>query len=347
MTTDTTAPAVPNSVSLTTVQFNSTDPKQIIASLRRLVQDILAAERAVNALISYSSTPNAENETLPHVLATTAGLDPDHTVSGLTKGQVLKAISADDAAFAQLALGELAGFSIVNPAQNQLIQFVDGYWTNVDGDFTGQDNDGANDGSGAGIYIGKTGVTLQFRSLVRGVGMDIEEDSADIVISLDPESATAALDPFTTTLQGVVSPPGAVNGDLLGDDGGWHAPLAVPPIGAGWGSSDGVTAIALPIGAITRLMAGTYTLKSVEILTLGGPGSLVVDIWKANTGSHYPPTSADDITGGSPPTISSGNTYTNTTLIGWTTSILPEDVFLFTLASSSDFTSITVSLEIG
>lgn len=44
-----------------------------------------------------------------HVLASTSGLGADHTVSGLTAGQVLRASSATTAAFAQLAHGDLSG----------------------------------------------------------------------------------------------------------------------------------------------------------------------------------------------------------------------------------------------
>ena len=44
-----------------------------------------------------------------HVLATTSGLGPDHTVSGLTAGYVLRASSATTAAFAQLAHSDLSG----------------------------------------------------------------------------------------------------------------------------------------------------------------------------------------------------------------------------------------------
>ena len=44
-----------------------------------------------------------------HVLATATALGPDHTVSGLTAGQVLKATSATAAKFVQLAHSELSG----------------------------------------------------------------------------------------------------------------------------------------------------------------------------------------------------------------------------------------------
>lgn len=167
MTTPTTVTLqVPNKVSLTTVQFNSNDIPSILASLRRFVQDMLSAEKALNALIGVVATPSAENETLPHVLATTAGLDADHTVSGLTAGQVLRAISATDAAFAKLGLGDLAQFDINDPAQNQLIQFIDGYWTNVNVDEVADETIGQNIGDGIGLYAGKITPNLLFKTLL-------------------------------------------------------------------------------------------------------------------------------------------------------------------------------------
>lgn len=44
-----------------------------------------------------------------HVLATTTGLGADHTTSGLTTGQVLRATGATTAAFAQLGFADLGG----------------------------------------------------------------------------------------------------------------------------------------------------------------------------------------------------------------------------------------------
>ena len=47
-----------------------------------------------------------------HVLGTATALGPDHTVSGLTAGQVLRATSATAAKFMQLALSDLSGAAI-------------------------------------------------------------------------------------------------------------------------------------------------------------------------------------------------------------------------------------------
>lgn len=333
-------------VNVTTVNFQGTDANS--SSLRRLAQDLQIVERALNNLISLQNTASVDpSDTVPpHVLATTTGLNKDHTVSGLTAGQVLKAISATNAAFQELAFGDLAGSDISsNPENGDFIQFVDGFWIASPAPPGG--STGMNIGAGAGIYASNSGAILQFKGLLSVAGIAISSTVNSIILSLDPVPATAALNLFTTLLQGLVPPPGAVNGFFLRDDGTWEAVPSPPPIGANWESSDGITAVALPIGAVLRQMNGNYVIKSVSILTLGGPGSCIVNIYKANKASHFPPVSSDDITGGAPPSISSGTVYLNTALAGWTTAIAPNDVFLFTLASTSVFTAVQLVVEVG
>lgn len=334
-------------VGVTTLQFSGTDATA--SNLRRLVQDLVNVEKALNNLISLENATTSPSDTVPpHVLATTSGLDADHTVTGLTAGQVLKAISATNAAFAKLKFSEMQLSDVSdNPENGDFMQFVDGFWVASPAPPGG--SSGLNIGGGAGIYASNVGAVLQFKTLMTIAGLFLVPSGSSITIAPDPVPLTAALKLFTTLLQGLVPPPGAVNGFFLRDDGTWAQviQLAIPPIGAGWATSDGVTALTLPIGAITRLMSGAYTIKAVEILTQGGTGSCVVDIWKANRTSHYPPGSGDDITGGVPPAIVAGMTYFNNTLAGWTTAIAAEDVFLFTLASTTGFTNVTISIEIG
>lgn len=57
---------------------------------------------------THTANPNAHHNQA-HVLATTGGLGPDHTTSGLTTGQVLMATGATTAAFAQLPHSYLFG----------------------------------------------------------------------------------------------------------------------------------------------------------------------------------------------------------------------------------------------
>jgi hypothetical protein len=131
-----------------------------------------------------------------------------------------------------------------------------------------------------------------------------------------------------------------------GLNGAIGATGAQQPPGAAWTSISYGAPIAVPVNAIPRLVTGTYTIKACIILTQGGPGSCVIDVWKLNLGTGYPPTSANDITGGSPPSISSGVSHNDTVLSGWTTGLVSDDVLLFTLASCSSFTFISIQLVI-
>jgi hypothetical protein len=126
----------------------------------------------------------------------------------------------------------------------------------------------------------------------------------------------------------------------------WSAPASNSQIvGAAWISSSG--AIAIPVNSVPRAISGTYTIKEVIILTEGGTGSCTVTVWKANLSAHYPPVIGDDITGGSPPAITSATKYQNSTLTGWTTALAQDDVLLFGLSASSVFTFVSIQLRIG
>jgi hypothetical protein len=122
-------------------------------------------------------------------------------------------------------------------------------------------------------------------------------------------------------------------------------PMAVPVVtvrGAAFVASSG--AVVAPVTDVAIIYTKAQTISRITIMTDGGPGSCVVDIWKAPIGS-YPPTSANSICGGSPPTISSGTTYDNSTLTGFTTSISAGDVLMFHLTSTSTFTSIIIQVS--
>lgn len=114
---------------------------------------------------------------------------------------------------------------------------------------------------------------------------------------------------------------------------------------ASWTNALG--AISLPINSVIRYSGANRRIKECVILTQGGPGNCIVHIWKANLASHYPPTSADDITGGNPPSIYEGEVLQDDGLSGWSTLIGKDDVFLFSLAECSAFTNVTISLRLG
>lgn len=171
-------------VNITTVNFQGTDATA--SSLRRLAQDLQTVERALNQLISLGNTAvDPSTKVPPHVLATTSGLDVDHTVTGLTAGQVLKAISAVNAAFEKLKFSELQLSDISdNPSNGQILQFVDGFWTNVNASEVEGITGATNVGSGIGkVFLSISGTTLQFRS-IQGVGITVTQDADTITLTL-------------------------------------------------------------------------------------------------------------------------------------------------------------------
>lgn len=152
--------------------------------------------------------------------------------------------------------------------------------------------------------------------------------------------------------------PGATGFGLDGDQGEDGLPgLAGPPGGTGatgasggqqfgayWISLSGGS-VTLPINAVERVMNAAGAIKEINVVTKGGPGNFVINIYKAAFGS-YPPTPSNDITGGHPPTLVGGITYQDSTLSGYTTTFSQDDVFLFTLASVANFTSVGIFLRI-
>lgn len=114
--------------------------------------------------------------------------------------------------------------------------------------------------------------------------------------------------------------------------------------GASWVSSVAIVAGSANIVYVNCPMAGT--IQGVRVVTSGGPGSCVLDIWKAAFGS-FPPLVANSITASAKPTISAGITYNDVTLTGWTTAITAGDVLAFTIVSTSSFTQIEVVLQVA
>lgn len=74
-------------------------------------------------------------------------------------------------------------------------------------------------------------------------------------------------------------------------------------------------------------------------------GDVVIDIWK-DTYANYPPTVADTITASAKPTLSTAASYNDTTLTGWTKSIVAGDVFGFNVDSVATITRLTLELTI-
>lgn len=112
--------------------------------------------------------------------------------------------------------------------------------------------------------------------------------------------------------------------------------------GAGWSSSSGP----IPISSTTPIdviIPYACILKAVYIVTQGAAGNCTVDVWK--TPFPGPPTSGNDMTGGAPPAISSGTSYSNTVLTGWVTACAQGDMIRFTLAASINFTTVEIQMR--
>ena len=226
------------SLSLTALQFSGNDTNSQM--LRRLVTDLVTAEKAINQLVSFANNlPDPTAGVPEHELAGEDGLGPSHTVSGLTIGDVLIAVAKNNAIFRKLRFSDLALSDVSNDPENgQVIQFVDGFWTAVDLDVLGGSS-GENLGTGAGWYLDNQGSTLRFKSALNGQGIAFDvtansisirlEEISDntllgsitggIPIALTADQVTAMLDLFTTVAQGMVPPPGAIVGNVLSDDG--------------------------------------------------------------------------------------------------------------------------------
>jgi len=85
-------------------------------------------------------------------------------------------------------------------------------------------------------------------------------------------------------------------------------------------------------------------IVSVSMLT-DQSGSIVVDIWK-DTYENYPPTDADTITASAPPTITSSNKVTDSTLTDWTKGIAEGDFLMFNVDSITTVTWASIVLKV-
>lgn len=102
-----------------------------------------------------------------------------------------------------------------------------------------------------------------------------------------------------------------------------------------------------PIGALQGMIHIPFTcaLKQIFVSCLGGSGSCTFELWKAASGSHYPPVITDDMTGGANVSLSALQFKVINTFVGWTTSCAADDMILLTLTGSSVFTAIQATLR--
>lgn len=107
--------------------------------------------------------------------------------------------------------------------------------------------------------------------------------------------------------------------------------------------SGGANNIVIPTNNVAIYIPEDCNIIGVEVLTAGGTGSCVLDIWKTPYGS-YPPNSGNSITASAKPTITGGIKYQDTTLTGWTTALSANDTLLVNLTSCSGFTYVMLVL---
>lgn len=84
------------------------------------------------------------------------------------------------------------------------------------------------------------------------------------------------------------------------------------------------------------------TIKSTSVIA-DQTGSVVIDVWKAN-GSV--PTVSNTITASAKPTLSSAQTSFDSTLTGWTKTIVEGDIVGFNVDSATTVTRVTLVIEV-
>lgn len=86
-----------------------------------------------------------------------------------------------------------------------------------------------------------------------------------------------------------------------------------------------------------------FTITRVSLLA-DNAGSLVIDIWK-DTFGNYPPTSADKITGPTPPTLTASSKMVDSTLSGWSRTIAAGSTLRFNVISCTGIQRASLLIE--
>lgn len=113
--------------------------------------------------------------------------------------------------------------------------------------------------------------------------------------------------------------------------------------GATWATSLGGEILA-PVKATTEI-PGKCQILSYNIITQGGTGSCVIDIWKRQKPTL--PTAAQSICGSNKPTITNAVSLFSANFAGWTTIVLQAgDLVTFNLESNSFFNTVAIQLMV-
>lgn len=184
----------------------------------------------------------------------------------------------------------------------------------------------------------------------RTAGTNNDATITDIVFQLSPsligganvyEVTRSGMSPQNIDFQTVTV---THNGVPLSEEGHSHAQFG-KTYGASWRTSDG-SALTPSSCAIVYVSVPTdCSINEVIVLTSGGTGSCIIDIWK-DTFANYPPTVADTITGLTKPTIISDTKARDEELNGWTRDITAGDILAFKVDSTSTFNAIQIQLKV-
>lgn len=88
----------------------------------------------------------------------------------------------------------------------------------------------------------------------------------------------------------------------------------------------------------------TGTIAKVRLLA-DQDGDIVMDVWK-DIFANYPPVVADTITASAKPTLSTADSYEDSTLTGWTTAVTAGDVLGFNVDSVATVERVALEIEI-
>lgn len=190
--------------------------------------------------------------------------------------------------------------------------------------------------SGGGVFA-STGSSLSFTQTATGV-------------TVTPVLGSAITIPAASdTLAGMLDAARATTIDTLATvaSSGKYSDLVSPPDRHAFFSLifDGNGA-ALAAGPVRYFLAPFAATITGWAMCADQSGSITVDIWKLASASAYPPTVANSITGGSPPTMSSAS-FAQATVVppAWTTSaILVGDALAFKLSAAATCTFCTFQL---
>jgi len=135
---------------------------------------------------------------------------------------------------------------------------------------------------------------------------------------------------------------------------------ASQPTGLAWGAGGGGTSAdairpitftinpgGVPTTGIKGDLSVPYPCRITGVRMLADQvGSAVLDILK-DSYANYPPSTGDSIVGSAPPTLSGAQSSEDTTLAGWSTTLLAGDTLRFNLTSVATITRLTITLTVA